>query len=358
MEMAEAPATHARAETQTGGVARLLVRVVGLALAIVLSGLVIGQFHTNLRDDSYLAAVLEKDRLIRNTPSPKIVLVGGSNLAFGIDSREIRDSLGLNVVNMGLYAKLGLKYMLAQVRPYIHRGDVVLVVPEYDQFYGEYANGDNTLNTALLYAPADRIPDFIRSYSIIDVVVRPRVENARRSFLRAFAAAVGKEQVIFPQDTNEVYNRRSFNEFGDAISHLGRKGKNPDSIFVKPLPPMKEFNRNTIDDLNDIQGTADDRGARAYFMFPSYIDRSYVINVAAIDSLTRKLESGMKMPIVGTAREFVLPKEYFFDTRYHLNREGREMRTQALIQTLKAVGVKDGWLRPNSGNAAPSRRTD
>ena len=47
--------------------------------------------------------------------------------------------------------------MLAQVRPYIRQGDVVVVVPEYDQFYGDFANGDNTLNTALLYAPADRI---------------------------------------------------------------------------------------------------------------------------------------------------------------------------------------------------------
>ena len=60
-------------------------------------------------DDNYLAAVLEKDRLIRSTPSPKIVLVGGSNLAFGIDSKKIEDSLGLRVVNMGLYAKLGLQ---------------------------------------------------------------------------------------------------------------------------------------------------------------------------------------------------------------------------------------------------------
>src|SRR5678816_2773153 len=98
---------------------KLVLKLIALAAAILLSGLLIGQYHTNVRDDSYLAAVLEKDRLIRNTPSPKIILVGGSNLAFGIDSKAIEDSLGLHVVNMGLYAKLGLKYMLAQVRPYI-----------------------------------------------------------------------------------------------------------------------------------------------------------------------------------------------------------------------------------------------
>jgi hypothetical protein len=324
---------------------KLVLKLAALALAIILSGLLIGQYHTNLRDDSYLAAVLEKDRLIRNTPSPKIILVGGSNLAFGIDSKAIQDSLGLHVVNMGLYAKLGLKYMLAQVRPYIKPGDVVVVVPEYDQFYGDYANGDNTLNTALLYAPPDRIPDFIRSYSIVDVVLRPRVENTRRSFLRAFAAAVGKENTLFPPDTNTVYNRRSFNQYGDAVSHLNKKGMDPDSIFVKPLPPLKDFNRNTLKDLNSIASTAREEKASAYFLFPSYIDRSYVINVAAIDSLRRKLAGGMALPIIGSPKDFVMPKQYFFDTRYHLNREGRDLRTLKMIEVLRAVGQRDGWIR-------------
>ena len=323
---------------------KLVLKLLALAAAIVLSGLLIGQYHTNLRDDSYLAAVLEKDRLIRNTPSPKIILVGGSNLAFGIDSKAIQDSLGLHVVNMGLYAKLGLKYMLAQVRPYIKQGDVVVVVPEYDQFYGDYANGDNTLNTALLYAPADRIPDFIRSYSIVDVVLRPRVENARRSFLRAFAAAGGKEDVLFPPDTNTVYNRRSFNQYGDAVSHLNKPGMNPDSIFVKPLPPLKEFNRGTLKDLNAIESKSREANAHAYFLFPSYIDRSYVINVAAIDSLKKKIAGGMSMPIVGGPKDFVMPKQYFFDTRYHLNREGRYLRTLKMIDVLRAQGRRDGWL--------------
>jgi hypothetical protein len=322
-------------EVTRHGPAKLLIRIGVLAVAILLTGLAIGQYDTRTGDDNYLAAVLEKDRLIRNTASPKIILVGGSNLAFGIDSRMMQDSLGLRVVNMGLYAKLGLKYMLAQVRPYIGAGDVVVVVPEYDQFYGEFANGDNTLNTALLYAPSDRVSDFIRSYSVIDVIVRPRVENARRSFLRAVASAAGKEDEFFPPDTNPVYNRRSFNEYGDVVAHIGKKGMNPDSIFVAPLPPLDNFNADTIEDLNGIFDTANEVGARAYFMFPSYIDRSYAINVAAIDSLRRRLEDSLRMPIVGSARDFAYPKHYFFDTRYHLNEEGRRMRTQRMIEILR-----------------------
>ena len=320
--------------TQSG---KLIARLGILAAAVIFSGVAITQRGTHAGDNSYLAAILEKDKLIRNTPSPRVVFVGGSNLAFGVDSKMLQDSLGMPVVNMGLYAKLGLRYMLAQAKPYLRKGDVIIIVPEYDQFYGEFANGDNTLNTALLYTPPDRIGDFIRSYSIIDVLVRPRVENAREAFLRTAAAAVGRENEFFPPDTNPVYNRHSFNEFGDAVSHIGKKGLNPDSIFVKPLPPMKEFNRKSLSDLNDFETLAESRGAHAYFMFPSYIDRSYVINVPAIDSLAKRLSGGMRVPVVGRPSDFVYPKQYFFDTRYHLTGEGRELRTLELLKLLRSL---------------------
>ena len=314
-----------------------------LGLAVVLSGVAISQYDTRVGDDNYLAAILEKDRLIRTTPSPKIILVGGSNLAFGIDSRMMQDSLNLRVVNMGLYAKLGLRYMLAQVKPYIKRGDIVLIVPEYDQFYGNFSEGDQTLNTALLYAPADRIGDFVKSYSVIDVVLRPRVENVRRSFFQAAASALGVKNKYFPPDTNPVYNRHSFNQFGDVVSHLGKKSMNPDSIFVKELPPPKDFNKRTLSELNEIGDAARERGAHAYFLFPSYIDRSYKINVGAIDSLRSRLAAGMNMPILGSPADFVYPSNWFFDTRFHLNALGRGPRTVKMIDILRTARAADHW---------------
>jgi len=314
-----------------------------LGAAIVASGYLISRYDTRASDDNYLAAVLEKDRLIRTTPSPKLIFVGGSNLAFGLDSRMIRDSLNVNVVNMGLYAKLGLRYMLAQVKPYIRPGDVLVIAPEYDQFYGKFSEGDNTLNTALLYAPADRIGDFIKSYSVIDVVLRPRAENIRRGFLQATAEAFGVKDKYFPLDTNPVYNRRSFDHYGDMMAHLGRKSINPDSIYVGRLPPESEFNERTLDDLNVIGDEARVRGAHAYFLFPSYIDRSYALNAGAIAWLEQRLRKDMRITVLGTPKDFVYPSNWFFDTRYHLNELGRGSRTVKMIGILRSARGRDGW---------------
>ncbi len=320
-----------------------LIKCFLLGAAIVGSGFLVSRYDTRASDDNYLAAVLEKDRLIRSTPSPKIILVGGSNLAFGIDSRMMRDSLNVNVVNMGLYAKLGLRYMLAQVKPYIRPGDVVVVVPEYDQFYGKFSEGDNTLNTALLYAPSDRIGDFVKSYSVVDVVLRPRVENVRRGFLQAAADAFGMKNEYFPPDTNPVYNRRSFNQYGDMMSHLGRKSMKPDAIYAGNLPPAREFSRAAVEELNDIADAARSRGAQVYFLFPSYMDRAYSNNSGAIADLQRRLKKEMRIPILGTPKDFVYPSNWFFDTRYHLNELGRGPRTTKMIEIMRAARTRDGW---------------
>ena len=84
---------------------------------------------------SYLFAGKQKDFLLATVESPRIIFIGGSNLAFGTNSQMIKDSLGLNPVNTGLHASLGLKYMLDNTYRYIKKGDIVVVAPEYEHFY-------------------------------------------------------------------------------------------------------------------------------------------------------------------------------------------------------------------------------
>ena len=108
---------------------------------------------------------------------------------------------------------------------------------------------------------------------------------------------------------------------------------------------------------DDARQCRKEAGAHAYFMFPSYIDRSYSINAGAIDSLRRKLEKGMRLPIIGTAGDFAYPKNYFFDTRYHLNEEGRRLRSLRMIVMLRDRAARDGWLAESAARAdtpAPS----
>lgn len=52
---------------------------------------------------NYQASLIDKVERLESIQEPKIVLIGDSNLAFGIDSERIEEAFGMPVVNMGLH---------------------------------------------------------------------------------------------------------------------------------------------------------------------------------------------------------------------------------------------------------------
>lgn len=83
--------------------------------------------------ENYFYASLEKTRLLQETPSPRIILFGGSNIAFGIDSEMMAQELGIPVINDGLHAGLGI-IPLNEIRDYIRQGDIIILSLESHTF--------------------------------------------------------------------------------------------------------------------------------------------------------------------------------------------------------------------------------
>src|SRR5262245_52969609 len=89
------------------------------------------------RSDEYLAVTVDKEQRLRSADGPRIVFVGGSNLAFGLRSERVRRALRRNPVNMGLYANFGLPFMFREAQAGLRKGDVVVLSLEYDYFGNE-----------------------------------------------------------------------------------------------------------------------------------------------------------------------------------------------------------------------------
>lgn len=80
-------------------------------------------------DDTFVGELSEKYDRLCSIESKKIVIVGGSSTAFGLDSRMIEDELGYEVVNFGLYADLGTKLMMDLSRASVNEGDIFILAP-------------------------------------------------------------------------------------------------------------------------------------------------------------------------------------------------------------------------------------
>ena len=84
---------------------------------------------------SYYGAFLPLYNKLKKEQGKKIVVLGTSSVAFGLNEPLLEEELahaGLDyhVVSYGLYGAIGTRLMMETALPYIHEGDIVLLCPE------------------------------------------------------------------------------------------------------------------------------------------------------------------------------------------------------------------------------------
>lgn len=267
--------------------------------------------------DSYLAANLDKMRLMSETRSPKMLFIGGSNLAFGLDSAKIRQAFSMPVVNTGVHAALGLKFMLDQVTPHLKRGDIVVVVPEYSFSVGNSFYGGFEL--------LELVTRHTHEWRVLRSMYIPAIPSI---LLRANVRLFDYKPMRF-RNATDVYRRNSFNSDGDVTVHL----KLPNRKFSAEVLLKTDVNQTAMQYLYDFVSTNVDRGITSVVVYPC-LERSYYRhNVATIAMITKAL-SGKGIHVASTPQDFVYDDDLFFDTTYHLNARGRQLRTEKMIQVL------------------------
>lgn len=267
---------------------------------------------------SMLFAKIAKDSLLKNTPSPRIILVGGSSMSMSINSQRIKDSLGMNPINTGVHAAIGLVYMLDHTIDDVRKGDVVVVAPEYDQFYGNFAYGSQELMRTVLD---------VRT-TALNTLRWQQFENMSE-FIPSYAVSKFKPSEYKKADDNMVYLRDAFNPYGDCIKRW--EGHPPNTLTFGPI--HEPYNPDIIAELKIFENKVKAKGATMILTFPAFQDQSF-------DNISEKIKEIEKAYhdngffVVGNALEYRFPNELNYDTPYHLTTKGIEIRTQMLIKDL------------------------
>jgi hypothetical protein len=296
-------------------------------LMIVLVAVTLGVAQVVIPPDreDYLAIINWKVKHLEETRPPRIVFVGGSNLAFGIDSTEIEKALGTTVVNMGMGFNMGLRFMLDLVEPRIGKGDLVVLVPEYNLFYGLFDGDERLLDVLELYPEGWKL---IHSRQQWKNLVMNSFRHVKFKLNRVL------QQVGHEPDPACVYCPQAFNDHGDLTAHLGKPGKDVSKMaFLKNA--SREVDGEAIEVINAFASRLIARGARVVFLYPSIPQPDYDERKAAIDRLHAALTAKMKVPQLSTPEDFVYPAGEFYDWVYHLNAEGRQKRTRSIIADLR-----------------------
>ena len=264
--------------------------------------------------NDYVAATIDKENRLHSLTSPKIIFVGGSNLAFGINSKTIGEQFHYPVVNMSLHGGLGLSYMLNEALDGIYKSDVVFISTEYYLDKPEIK---------LLTQLIDANPN---AKKYIKIKTEDIVSFYLNDLQRCVTSSVKELGKSF---SDNIYIRNGFTAEGDLISHLNKK-----NVQIDP-PKLKEIDyTNDLLLLNAFIDSVKKREAKVYFLFPTYQQTAFNLNKKAVLDFSSLLNKNLKCSIINTPYTFVYNDSLFFNSEYHLNKGGRVLRTQKLIEIL------------------------
>ncbi len=278
---------------------------------------------------SILAALINKHEALQKIKTEKIIFVGGSNLSFGLDSKKIIEAYKKPVINMGVHAGIGLEYIMNDVKGYINRGDIVVLVPEYENFYTDNFYGEMELVSVLFdIDPAGRkhvnakqwehLLKYIPTYSA------KKIKNYIPTLFRKSSLAM----------EIDIYDRRSFNEFGDAYIHWVLPNQN--YMSSKKNSGAEKINLEVIVFIKNFKEYVEGKGAKLIILPPVIEEQSFNNQDKMINEIGVALAQN-NVGFLVKPDTYKFPADYFFNSYYHLNKKGVDKRTEMVIGNLEPV---------------------
>lgn len=274
--------------------------------------------------DTYQSVIYRKYEQLKNTEGPRIIIVGGSNAGFGIDSEYVSQKVGMPVVNMGLHAGFGPLFNTNIVKNHIQEGDIILLAHEY----GLSSTALEKLGDLdLIMAGIDNHPEIY-----LDLPLKNYPEILGNLFSFAEYKASKKESAT------GVYSSASFDEKGNMIlprasfiiQNYAEKTDVYGQIKGNQLLPTDD----NFEYLNNFRKFAEKKGASVYFVAPVLLKDAYVGTEQQLLDYKEGLEERTEIPYISDPNDYLFPSDYMFDTIYHCNEKGEQKRSELLANDI------------------------
>lgn len=293
-------------------------------------------FSYNGQEGSYSAALLRKyDYLLSLKNKKKIIVIGGSGVAFGLDGDLIKRETGYEVVNLGLHAGMGQRIMLELSKAGISKGDIIILAFELDYLeksddYLQRIGVDLVLqgidNRVSLYKNF-YFESYKQVFNYLPIHYEKFVRNFKIEDVGSAVERIGMYNlVIFDERGYMTYPRNDFLRiFSDTQIHLN---------FSKEISLHKNF----LKVIKNYKKFVEKKGANVYFAMAPVVDLSIASEKTKeiLMSAPIKIEEQTEIPFISkNPLEYLFPQELMFDTTYHCNTKGAEYRSILLIKDLK-----------------------
>ncbi len=294
--------------------------------------------------NDYALATLDKHERLGSIEGRKMVFVGGSNLAFGLDSEMVERELGMGVVNMGMNAFLGLRFFIDEVEPQLESGDVLVVALETVGYLQgqefDAIDGAGLDHLAMVKArpgsmrALKSVRQWRRLMASLPYAAQAKALRLIESSLLATTGRLPERHPILLIETRDGFNR-----WGDLVSHLDR----PWELERHEGADLAGFalDERVFRHLAETRDRLATRGVEL-LVIPTPIPKSYYRSQEqTIELIAKRLDETVGPGLLIAPSDMVFEDHLFYDDIYHLGRSGRQQRTERLIEPLIAALARE-----------------
>ncbi len=258
----------------------------------------------------------------------KLVLLGGSNVLFSIDAETLEKELNMPVLNLGTSAGLRIQYLLDRAtKDFIKPGDTVLLSLEY-RLYNDIKSNGAILDKYLL------------SYDREYLSKQTFLKKAQSTFSvrpDEFIKSLKYKRSI-NEKNNTIYNVKNLNKNGDQQGNNGQNTErfSKEDNVLNELSKKLNYKENfTIHIIKFIQW-CQSNNVKVLYVHPAipyhqeYKEPKNLLRLRELEYFYKQQDV-----FVLDIKNVFLEKKFFYDTTYHLNNQGRKIRTNDISNKLK-----------------------
>lgn len=289
-----------------------------LPVGLLLAGARMPAFYS----ESYYAALPAMVHRLGTQQGKKLVLIGGSSVAFGIDTAQLEAEFpGYAVCPMGLYAAVGTGAMLSLSEPFLSEGDIVVLALEpSSETYSDY------FGASAFWKCAESDSSLLKNLS----------QEQKSAMVGAYVPYLQERAAIlrsgnYPR-AEGVYAKASFDESCNLTYH---RAGNAMALGFDAAAPV-DFAAISIQDafaaqVNAYIAAAERRGARVYLSFGPVnrlaLPENWQQGLSCFFALCSRTFS---CRIISDPEKLVMDSGWFYDSNFHLNTPGSKLRTHML----------------------------
>ncbi|CAM4245092.1 hypothetical protein LIBO111022_12315 [Listeria booriae] len=250
-----------------------------------------------------------KTKYAQQTTGAKRLIIGGSDVLYSFDTDKIERETAMPTVNFGVNVGLGMGFLLDEAKRQAKPGDEVVLClayslyfkPAYDVFAYEY-------------------------YRMFEKRQLTRFTWKQHAYylIGNFKLNMGYKQKQFDISTSGAY----VNVSGALL---------PDEKY-KPLQfPVHFRETEAVLKLESFCEYCRQEGIRVRVTYPSTLGFEAYDDSLYLQQLVAYLEANYR--VIGTPSDYFVPRAWIFNSVYHVNDIGQQVRTEQLLEEMRKETV-------------------